>query len=245
MKTYKILTISNGVLWTLNEMADRYENANNTDWKDIDDFLPSTSRIMSVKRRADSEVFAVGDLMANDNPINYLAPAKGDILISTVSANYRLGSANCKKKAAAKGKDLAKLTAAFERNTALRLENTLKKSVGANLDEFMSNFFTVLNEEKNTIYVESKRCQTEAGRRRSIGDIYLIAKYYFPDTTLSQVIQYLHVKLPAKLRGFRCSYCTTINKRVYYYDSGSPNQIYNTDTLDENGLKYGDYLALR
>ncbi len=70
----------------------------------------------------------------------------------------------------------------------IRLERTLKRR-RETLQEFLVLFFQEWNDEKNTIYVDDSSIQTETGKRRSLGDIYMICKYYYPDCTLNQVLK--------------------------------------------------------
>lgn len=101
--------------------------------------------------------------------------------------------------------------------TPIRLAKFFKKNLPDTLEEFLQNFFVTYNNEHPTIYVESKKEQTSVGRRRSLGDIFLICKYYYPSCNLNDVVKILFKTFPTKLKGFRSSYCYTINKRVFYY----------------------------
>lgn len=115
----------------------------------------------------------------------------------------------------------------------IRLEATLLKSVRKlTLEQFLIKFFKEYNNERNTIFVESRATQTEMGKRRSLGDIYKICKYYFPEITLKELMQLLYVDLMA-MEGFRSSKCSQIRKRVWYYSNGSSNGLLNTGDTDE------------
>jgi hypothetical protein len=115
----------------------------------------------------------------------------------------------------------------------IRLEATLLKSVRKlTLEQFLIKFFKEYNNERNTIFVESRATQTEMGKRRSLGDIYKICKYYFPEITLKELMQLLYVDLIA-IEGFRSSKCSQIGKRVWYYYQGSSNVLLNTGDTDE------------
>ena len=70
------------------------------------------------------------------------------------------------------------------------------------------------------------------GKRRSLGDIYKICKYYFPEITLKELMKLLYVDLIA-IAGFRSSKCSQIRKRVWYYSNGSSNGLLNTGDTDE------------
>lgn len=115
----------------------------------------------------------------------------------------------------------------------IRLEATLLKSVRKlTLEQFLVKFFKEYNNERNTIFVESRATQTEMGKRRSLGDIYKICKYYFPEITLKELMQLLYVDLMS-MEGFRSSKCSQIRKRVWYYSNGSSNGLLNTGDTDE------------
>lgn len=123
----------------------------------------------------------------------------------------------------------------------IRLEKFLKKNLPPTLEEFLIKFFTNYNIEKATIYVDDKKVQTTSGRRRSVGDIYKICKYYYPNCTFKEVLTLLYKTLAVKFKeGFRFSYCNTIHKRVFYYEQGRPNYVENS--TDEYGKSPNFYL---
>lgn len=124
----------------------------------------------------------------------------------------------------------------------IRLEKTKKKREES-LHEFLVKFFTDWNFEKETVYVDDHECQTDTGRRRSLGDIFMICKYYYPNVTLEEVIRELYIALPTTFsNGFRTSYCFTIDKRVWYYDEDEDNGVYNKTKHDEWDNPYRVYL---
>jgi len=106
----------------------------------------------------------------------------------------------------------------------IRLEQTLRVRHESSL-EFLRTFLTVWNNEKNTIFVADRRVQTEAGKRRSLYDIYGIMKYYYPEITLRVLIQNLKTLLNEP--HVRSSICRQLNKRVFYYDPAQENGIMN------------------
>ena len=92
------------------------------------------------------------------------------------------------------------------------------------------------NNSKNTIYLDNSEVQTESGRRRSLGDIFIVLRYYYPNITLKEVVKLLYVTLPEELRGnngLRSSYCNQINKRVWYCENNANGNWYNTELPDE------------
>jgi len=121
---------------------------------------------------------------------------------------------------------------------AIRVQGLLKKRKES-IEDFLKKFFTKWNGEKDTILVENKQVDTEAGCRRSLGDIYKITKYYYPNCTLKEVkdILYHFAENPDKIKGFRSSYCHSTQKRMFYYDPDSKNSILNSDENDEFGMK--------
>lgn len=121
---------------------------------------------------------------------------------------------------------------------AIRVQGLLKKRKES-LEDFLKNFFTKWNEERDTILVDNKDVDTEAGCRRSLGDVYKIAKYYYPKCTLKEVkdILYTFAENESKLKGFRSSYCHSTKKRMFYYSSDAKNGILNGDENDEFGMK--------
>lgn len=114
----------------------------------------------------------------------------------------------------------------------IRLEKTLRKRKET-LQEFLTIFFEEWNLDKDTIYVATQDVQTIAGKRRSLGDIYMICKYYYPKVTLEEIIRILYTVLPTALRGFCSCKCSQIQKRVWFYEEGRTNNDSQKDAADE------------
>lgn len=127
-----------------------------------------------------------------------------------------------------------------ESSKPLRIQGLLKKRPET-LEEFLTKFFTKWNPTKSTVFVDDKQVQTQPGKRRSIADILIICRYYFPRCTLKQVSEVLY-SFVGTLPHFRSSYCNTIHKRVFYL--GSPDQashLYDEGKADEFGLTVKDW----
>lgn len=123
----------------------------------------------------------------------------------------------------------------------IRVRGLLKKRKEP-LKQFIRDFLETHNHENETIYVEGGSTQTEPGKRRSIGDIFMICQYYYPDCTLDQVRHILVTELPAEMDNFRSSHCHTINKRVFYVDPEFPQAgIYDKTTHDEFGKPWREW----
>lgn len=127
----------------------------------------------------------------------------------------------------------------------VRIQGILKKRTESPI-EFLNKFFTEWNDEKNTIFVDTKEVQTESGKRRSLGDIYMIMKYYYPALSLLDVIDLMYVKLINNYTCFRTSYCNTIKRRVWYHQEGGggPNHVYNKESKDEFGFNWQQIMNL-
>lgn len=125
---------------------------------------------------------------------------------------------------------------------AIRIQGLLRRR-RESLQEFLVRFFQEWNLEKNTIYVDDNAVQTAPNKRRSLGDIYMICKYYYPNCTLNEVLNLLYNVVPTVItRGYRTSYCFTINKRVWYYSENSANTVADQAHTDEFGKQYQFYL---
>lgn len=126
----------------------------------------------------------------------------------------------------------------------LRIRGLLKKR-SETLQEFLEKFFRDWNNDKDTIYVGNGHLQTEPGKRRSIGDIFQICQYYFPDCTIKEVSDILLNKLPDTVSNFRTSYCNMIHKRVFY--KGEEDQEtgqFDEEDEDEYGMTLEDWEEL-
>ena len=97
------------------------------------------------------------------------------------------------------------------------------------LKTFIKNFIREYNSYYNTYH--DLRFICDKNKRRSLGDIFLICRCYFPTCTLKEVLGYLIELLEnGEIYG---SYCSTINKYVFHYQT---NIYYNNQPVeyDEN-----------
>lgn len=130
-----------------------------------------------------------------------------------------------------------------EYSRPIRLEKT-KRARKESPHEFLISFFTSWNCEKNTLYADDNTIQTGAAKRRSLGDIFMICKYYYPEITLAEVIYELYIALKEHFgNGYRTSYCHMLNKRVWYFDADRKNLFYDKTKYDEYGKPYRYYLS--
>lgn len=127
---------------------------------------------------------------------------------------------------------------------SLRMQGLLRKRKET-LEEFLIDFFNVHNNKRDTLFVETKEVQTKPGKRRSIGDIYAICKYYYPNCTIREVTNIIYNILPTEVPRFRSSMCSQIKKRVFY--QGTEDQqsaMYNTSNPDEFDFTIEDWKNL-
>lgn len=101
------------------------------------------------------------------------------------------------------------------------------------------NKILLLNMSHCTLYVKSDNIQCIAGRNRSMGDLFLIAKYYKPDITFKEVrIALFNLCSNFKVGSF---YCSTIHKRIFYKNTPSlrnrDNYTSSGEVSDEFGLR--------
>ena len=110
------------------------------------------------------------------------------------------------------------------------------------LEDFIHNFLTVYNKTYKTVYQNNKKDQTRIGAHRSLIDIFLICKYYFPNCTLKEVIKGLY---NLGIDNLCYQICNTINRRVYELVV-TQSKLWQTQTTDsdEFGWQTSDYLTI-
>lgn len=104
------------------------------------------------------------------------------------------------------------------------------------LKTFIKNFVREYSKQHTTYH--DMRFICDRNRRRSLGDIFLICRCYYPDCTLKEVLGYLIELLEnSEIYG---SYCSTINKYVFHYQT----RTYYSDQKVEysEDLKFKDFV---
>lgn len=245
-----------GRVYELNEDSGFYINGTTT--KGIMDFLTDgTYTIKSVKRlpsrdahNGRTEVFSIGDNIQDNSSINKivinqnkvkLISGDGTLLQSTAieSAIKYITPVQTQTTRTNTSNSFSDIEAAIRIShpRAIRLEKTLKKRKES-IEDFLIKFFKEWNNEKRTIYCDDEETQTEVGKRRSLGDIYMICKYYYPNCTLKEIIKLLYITLPNHEefeQGYRTCRCNTIHKRVWYYAEDRESELLNPTANDEYG----------
>ena len=104
------------------------------------------------------------------------------------------------------------------------------------LKNFIYNFINSYNYSYAT-FDHNDMFQCHPGRRRSLGDIYLICKHYFPECTMEEVLLILlNLTIDRRIGG---SYCSTICKYVW---TTPGTVIFDTKTEYKTGVKMIDIL---
>lgn len=139
-------------------------------------------------------------------------------------------------------KTTRELTTEIKTNTKrLRMQGLLRRREES-LKQFLIKFFLEWNIEKNTLQVETRKIDVGPGKRRSLGDIFMIVKYYYPKATLLQVTRHIYNDLFQEIPRFRCSYCNTIKKRVFYQGTEQQDSnIYDKTIRDEYNLTHVEW----
>ncbi len=123
----------------------------------------------------------------------------------------------------------------------LRLRGLLRNRNGQSIQEFMEMFFLEWNNEnveanvvKDTLYADTDDIQTVRGKRRSLGDLFMIFRYYYTTCTLKEIAKLLYITIAPQISS--CN-CRTINKRVWFYETDTRAGEYKqADERDEFGL---------
>lgn len=102
-----------------------------------------------------------------------------------------------------------------------------------NLEDFIHNFLARYNAKYETTTLDDltgKQC--DKGRLRSLIDIFLICKYYFPQCTLEEV----KIALYNNDDILSSQVCGTVHRRVYWISLGSKGIHNHLTNQDELGL---------
>jgi len=115
----------------------------------------------------------------------------------------------------------------FKKYNAYHLDNQDIKINDPTIYNFLLNFFNNYNNNYYTLNKNNKEV-CDLTRRRSLGDIFLICKYYFPNCTIFDVFKNL---LKLSSNNLICyNKCSTINKYVFY--TGPMAYTNATDTVE-------------
>ena len=99
-----------------------------------------------------------------------------------------------------------------------------------NIARFLETFF-VLNDKHETVNVATGETFCMRGKRRSIVDIFLIARSYFPRIGLRTVIREITLN-----KEVSSNLCQMTSKRVYYIRKGDSPRHVHTEQKDEFGI---------
>ena len=116
----------------------------------------------------------------------------------------------------------------------MRLKGFYKKWIKkVPLNEFIIEFLKEHSLNFPTINTNNKTIICANLKRRSLGDIYMICKYYYPKCTLEEVIKVLF-SLVGEVTGFRYTWCSQTERKMFYYAENRNTEIqkYQRDEFD-------------
>lgn len=195
--------------------------------------IGANPKITKIKRTIDNIQFKIGDLIDTTNIkkvtlesfkfIKNKLLVNGDITIEAISL-WKEPIVQAKSETKIIGNNFKELQDIIERdNRPIKLGNKTNPfdenkiaNFKTGLALFLKMFITDYNNNNDTCYVDSGRVQTERCKRRSLADIYMICKNYYPNCTLHEVIQALYIELPLIFTGLGSLICKEINKRVWW-----------------------------
>lgn len=106
----------------------------------------------------------------------------------------------------------------LRKNTQLvKLEESQVLSENVNYSDFIKKLLTDYNSNCFTFSNKNNNQICDNNRRRSMYDIYLITKHYYPEVTFEEIVKCLI--LYVTIKGLKTSYCTTVKKYVFYRSS--------------------------
>lgn len=113
------------------------------------------------------------------------------------------------------------------------------------MKDFILQLLVSLSESNNTMLSTTGAKDCKPSKRRSIGDIYRLCKYYYDNVTLHEVQYWLSVLWREKKVGY--FYCNSTKKRVYmsmdFYKTHSVNPV-SYGSPDEYGIKPSEITSL-
>lgn len=118
-----------------------------------------------------------------------------------------------------------------------------------NVEDFVYNIMVAYKDKYPTHVIDpttkliTTSASTGTGRHRSLVDLFLLCRYYFPNCTLKEVIKGLYYLDSIGKLGYQT--CGTVNRRVYECKIKYPNwrQLGNNDS-DELGYQVKDYINI-
>lgn len=127
-----------------------------------------------------------------------------------------------------------------------KIRITILKKRKENLEEFLFRFFNEWNHEKDTIVIETREVQTAKSRRRSLGDMFMLCRYYYPKCTLKEVATALYKGMFKRTFAndykMRSSFCGGTQRRMFYITNNKDSIFYDPKQNDEFGFSPEWYL---
>ena len=262
MKSYKILEFGSAqqdtMVYTLNETSGNYTFvAGATPRGELDLLYDRFVIILKVQDTTrTSKIFKIGDVLEGGQVITSFKFVNNKLcLVINTNFVHSLSSANLRAEPVAVPKNLKNVLKSIEnrilRERPLQLgNNSSHVFINPNqpLVEFMYRFFGDYNQAYNTCYSHGERAseQTPVGKRRSLTDIFLICRKYYPACTLKEVVQFLYVDIYARIPHLRTLKCSSIHKRVWWLSGEHfpQDKIKHRSTPDEFDYTFDEYIAM-
>lgn len=105
---------------------------------------------------------------------------------------------------------------------------------------FIKKFISNINNNYYTVDSKTNKVTCRLGARRSIRDIYLIVKYYFPEVTFEQVLKDIVELYNAGI--INGSYCSDVRLYVFYTDQISYSRNAERNLEDSLEIKFKDLI---
>ena len=106
--------------------------------------------------------------------------------------------------------------------------------------KFILRFLRNMNNEYYTVNSKTNRVTCRLSARRSIKDIYLIVKYYFPEITFEQVLEDIVYLFKENL--INGSYCSNVRLYVFYTNEISFSRYSEKLLENSNDLTFKDLI---
>ncbi len=127
----------------------------------------------------------------------------------------------------------------------LRLKPFMKKDLkGVSVKDFIIKFIKTYNKDNalQNVDIESEEVTCAQNKMRAGGDIFRISKYYYPKTTLLEVLAVLDELATSPKKEWKSQICGQIKKRVIIDVEPGTGTLYHSEKKDEFNRQPGEYV---
>lgn len=118
----------------------------------------------------------------------------------------------------------------------IRLHKDFQCPDDISVKDFVYNFITEWNGKYHTVYISNGQTQCGPGRRRTVGDTFLITKFYLPQAELKDVLNILRHYVT--VGEFSVDVCSQIERRVYFKRVNQAQTKTDMESRDEFGWQF-------